>query len=86
MKIIINESQYKKLLTLASSNKESLNEGWKEVVLGVAMLLGLNLTGQNKVVAQNALNNEKFIEQIKSTLEDKVVKDVLTAERCYAIF
>lgn len=47
-----------------------LEEGWKEVVLGVAMMMGVGLTGQNKAMAQDAVKNEKTMAQIKATLED----------------
>lgn len=49
---------------------EILEEGWKEVVLGVAMMLGVGLSGQNKLMAQNAVKNTETMSQIKSTLED----------------
>ncbi len=48
-----------------------LEEGWKEVVLGVALMLGVGLTGQNKALAQNAVKNETTMSQIKSTLENE---------------
>lgn len=47
-----------------------IEEGWKEVVLGVAMMMGIGLTGMNKVVAQDAVKNANTMAQIKSTLED----------------
>lgn len=47
-----------------------LEEGWKEIVLGVAMMMGVGLTGQNKAVAQNAVKNSETMAQIKATLED----------------
>lgn len=50
---------------------ELLEEGWGEVVLGVAMMLGVGLTGQNKAMAQDAVKNETTMAQIKSTLEDE---------------
>lgn len=57
-----------------------LNEGWKEVVLGVSMLVGVNLTGQNKKIAQDAVNNDKTMSQIKSILEDsEKIKELVDA-------
>lgn len=47
-----------------------LEEGWKEVVLGVAMMLGVGLTGQNKAIAQDAVKNATTMSQVKATLED----------------
>lgn len=51
-------------------NLELLEEGWREVVLGVAMMLGLNLSGQNKAMAQHSVKDAKTMAQIKNTLED----------------
>jgi len=48
-----------------------LEEGWREVFLGVAMLMGVGLSGPNAAVAQNALQNNTTISQIKATLEDE---------------
>jgi len=49
---------------------EVLEEGWKEVVLGVAMMLGVGLSGQNKAMAQDAVKNAQTMSQVKATLED----------------
>ena len=49
---------------------ELLEEGWREIVLGVAMMLGVGLTGQNKLIAQDSVKNAQTMSQIKSTLED----------------
>jgi hypothetical protein len=51
---------------------ELLNEAWKDVVLGVAMLCGVNLTGQNKEIADNAVKDPTIMAEIKATLEDEV--------------
>lgn len=85
-KIKITQTQYNAILLReqqsrlkASSNvlneniatdPELLEEGWKEVVLGVAMMLGVGLTGQNKLMAQDAVKNATTMAQIKATLED----------------
>lgn len=53
--------------------KENINEGWKEVALGAAMLLGSTFAG-NKLMAQKAsgsLDNVETLEKIKSTLENE---------------
>jgi len=55
----------------SDSSTDLLEEGWKDVVLGVAMLLGVGLSGVNKVAAQDALKNAKTMSQIKTTLEDE---------------
>ena len=62
------------------SSTQLLEEGWKEVVLGVAMMLGVGLTGQNKAIAQNAVKNAETMSQIKSTLEDETkLKELVDA-------
>jgi len=67
--VLLNEQ--KNRLGNDFESKEVLEEGFKEVLLGVAMLMGVGLTGLNKANAQNALSNSKIMNQIKSTLEDE---------------
>ena len=87
MRIKITQEQYKNILLneeLArlearksmikentSPNTKIINEGWKEVVLGIALILGVGLTGQNKEVAEEALKDPETMNKIKSTLEDE---------------
>lgn len=55
------------------NKQEVLEEGWKEVVLGAAMLLGSTFGG-NQAMAQkanDAVNKTEILTQIKSTLEDE---------------
>lgn len=54
-----------------NESTQLLEEGWREVVLGVAMMLGVGLTGQNKAMAQDAVKNASTMAQIKATLEDE---------------
>ena len=54
-----------------NENVEKLDEGWKEIVLGISMLMGLNLTGQNDLTAKKALSDANIMNQIEATLEDK---------------
>jgi hypothetical protein len=68
-KYFLNETFYK--------DAEILEEGWREVVLGVSMLLGVGLTGPNKAIAQDALKNDETMAQIKSTLENREKTDEL---------
>lgn len=75
-RILIREQQ-SRLIASGDLITENLNEstqlleeGWREVVLGVAMMMGVGLTGQNKAIAQDAVKNEKTMSQIKTTLED----------------
>jgi hypothetical protein len=75
----ITHKQYETMLLNEQKNrlgndfesKEVLEEGFKEVLLGVAMLMGVGLTGLNKANAQSALANTAIMAQIKSTLEDE---------------
>lgn len=48
-----------------------LSESTREVLLGVAKLMEVPLSGLNKVSAENALKNDSVMGQIKSTLEDE---------------
>ena len=86
-KIKITSEQYKSILLREQESRlnasgnvlnenlelgpELLEEGWKEVLLGVAMLMGVGLTGVNKAMAQDALKNSETMAQIKATLEDE---------------
>jgi len=73
-KLVISESQLE-LITKHIQNNGSLNEivieeGFKDLALGLLMLAGANLTGQNKAIAQNALDNQDIVQKIDSTLAD----------------
>lgn len=86
-KIKITQEQYNKLIITeqtriinnqnsllsesVNKNAELLEEGWKEIVLGVAMLMNLDLTGQNAVGAEKATRDVNIMKQIEATLEDK---------------
>jgi len=73
MKLLISESQLEVIIAhIAESRKpkeQVLEEGWKEVVLGAAMLMGIGLTGVNAQTAKNALNNQDILNKIEKTLE-----------------
>lgn len=78
-KILITESQAKLLVGLIQEERQ-LNEGWKDIILSVAMLAGVNLSGQNKIQAQNVLNNASTLKQVRSALQsdrfEKIVDDL----------
>ena len=84
-KLIITETQLKTILlnrkreTISEVNHvpEIIEEGFKEVVLGIAMLAGITLTGQNKAVAQSALENEQILNQVSSVLQDSRLEKVI---------
>jgi len=74
-KIRITTEQYNKILLHEQNNRinslNKLNEGNKEVVLAVSKLMGLNLSGLNKEIAEKALNNKSVMGEILSTFEDE---------------
>lgn len=87
MKLILSESQLEMLIghiqetDSTKNNKKVLEEGWKEVVLGTAMLMGVGLTGVNAQTANDALNDSNILQKIEATLEsDNILKLVDTLE------
>lgn len=71
-KLKITQEQYNKIILHEQTSRSSLlTETTHEVVLGVAKLAGLKLSGHNDTVAKNALNDAKTMGLIKSTLEDE---------------
>ena len=76
-RIILNEhkSRLNDAITTLNENtysdKELVIEGWRDVVLGVGSLLGLNLSGHNKIIADKVLSNEKTMSKVKTALEDE---------------
>jgi outer membrane protein OmpA-like peptidoglycan-associated protein len=62
-----------KIIREKYNKKDVIEEGWKEIALGAALLLGASFTG-NKVSAQKAkeaINNTEVLGKIKSTLENE---------------
>jgi hypothetical protein len=71
-KLKITQEQYNKIILHEQTYRSSLlTETTNEVILGVAKLAGLKLSGHNDTVAKNALNDAKTMGLIKSTLEDE---------------
>lgn len=71
-KLKITQEQYNKIILHEQTSRSSLlTETTNEVILGVAKLAGLKLSGHNDIVAKNALNDAKTMGLIKSTLEDE---------------
>jgi len=86
-KIKITREQYNKLVLTEQKNRQNksndiltesidknvqlLEEGWKEIVLGISMLMGLQLTGQNNAAAEKAVHNVDIMKQIEATLGDE---------------
>jgi hypothetical protein len=76
-RIKITERQYQNLLSHINENRQTINEGEDviksdlNVLLMVSNLLGLSLTGLNKIKLENALKSLSVYEQVKFTLESK---------------
>ena len=71
-KLKITQEQYNKIILHEQTSRSSLlTETTNEVILGVAKLAGLKLSGHNDILAKNALNDAKTMGLIKSTLEDE---------------
>lgn len=79
MKLLISESQLEVLVAHINEGtkpKQVIEEGWKEVVLGTAMLMGIGLTGANAQTANNALENAEILQKIENTLEGPNIEKV----------
>ncbi len=81
-KIKITQAQYDTILLREQLNRPSkeqqmILETSKEALLGIAMLAGVKLSGQNEFIANKALKEPKTMSVIKSTLEDKSKTDEL---------
>ena len=76
-KLIITEKQYNKILVNEAISRTLLSENNKEVVLGVALLLGMNLSGLNKELAHKYIKNDKVVNNIKTILSNEYKTDEL---------
>ena len=76
-KLIITEKQYNKILVNEAISRTLLSENNKEVVLGVALLLGMNLSGLNKELAHKYIKNDKVVNNIKTILNNEYKTDEL---------
>ena len=77
MKLLISESQLEVLISHINESqptKKIIKEGWREVVLGTAMLMGVKLTGVNAETATNALNDPKTIKEIEDALSSQKIE------------
>lgn len=94
-KVIIKESQYNTIISREKETRlnaitdtlkendnqvpEVIEEGFKDFVLGAAMVISQALggsvmaqTGHNKDVAEKAVKNDQIMSQIKTTLDDEL--------------
>jgi hypothetical protein len=77
-KLIITQKQYDTLLLREHKTRLLINEASDEVVLSVALLIGVKLTGQNESRANKALKDESILNKIKSTIEtEKDLKELI---------
>lgn len=67
-KIKITEQQYNKILL--HEEKRALNENSNEILLVIASLAGVDLTGHNKTRADKSKQNPDIMTRVKSTLEN----------------
>ena len=65
--IIVNEQKER----LTEPSNKLIGEGMKEVVLGVGLMLGLRLTGQNDAIAHDVVTSPAIMTEIKTILEDE---------------
>ena len=68
-KLIIKEGQLPLIINYIEGDKINLDEGYKEVVMSIALLAGLNI-GSNTLNAQKGLKNSEVKSQIVKTLND----------------
>lgn len=74
-KIIITEQQYKRLIISESDDKTN---NLKRLFFGVSILLGYNLTGQNKIIGDNVLEDKTNIESIgKIFMDENKLKNLI---------
>jgi hypothetical protein len=90
-KLVISESQLKRIIKHIEEGNEPIGvlteevvvqediiqEGWKDIVLGVALLAGVGLTGQNQAQAQKAVNDPAILKQVQNVLQDDRLEDVV---------
>jgi len=61
IKLIITENQYKSILLFENSD---------DILLGLAKVMDIKLTGQNENIANNAVKSKSTMGAIKNALED----------------
>ena len=66
------------VLTEQALNGTMLNEGWKDVLLGIALLTGVGMNQSQAQVAKKALSNDDVKRKIESTLQDTATLNQIT--------
>jgi flagellar motor protein MotB len=79
IKSIIKEyTESKVILTEQELNESLLNEGWKDVLLGIALLTGVGLNQSQAQTAKQALSKDGVKNKIESTLQDTSTLNKIT--------
>ena len=79
MKLLITESQLEIIVNHiqeTTKQKTILIEGWKDIVLGTAMLMGIELSGLNAEIAKKALTDLETIQKINDTIGSSKLEKV----------
>ena len=75
-KLIITENQANVIIHHIK-NEQLIQESWKDIVLGIAMLAGVGLTGQNKAQAQQALRDVNILQKVENVLQSEKLEQVI---------
>lgn len=79
IKSILKEyTNNKVILTEQELNETLLNEGWKDVLLGIALLTGVGLNQSQAQTAKKALSNDEVKNKIEQTLQDTSTLNKIT--------
>jgi hypothetical protein len=74
MKIKLTSKQYNNLLLHEQKERSSdnlLNENFNALLMTFSKIIGVNLSGRNKIEAEKSIKDLNILKQVKSTLEDK---------------
>jgi hypothetical protein len=71
MKLRITTEQYNAILIREQKERSNKMQLTENVLMGFSKMIGVTLTGRNKIDAEKALDNKDIILKIKNTLEDK---------------
>lgn len=70
-KLVISENQLKVISNYIFNNeKRVITEGFSDLTLGLLLLMGVSLTGQNEMTANNAVKDPNIIRQIEEIMSD----------------
>lgn len=78
-KVLLTERQLALLVHYideTQNKSEVINEGVRDVALGVLKLMGVSLTGLNAQTAENALNDVSTLKKIEKSLETPDIEEL----------